>query len=74
MFIVLELQNGAAIVRAYEDRNQAESAYHMALGAAAISQVDEHTVCLLTSRGLLIESKCYLHNQPEPEPEPTPEE
>lgn len=73
MYIVLELQNGASIIRAYTDRNEAESAYHMTLGAAAISEVDEHTVCLLTSRGLMLESKCYLHNQPEPEPETEPE-
>ena len=62
MYIVVEIQNGTVLpVIVKETRNEAESAYHTILAAAAISEVAEHTAIMCTSRGVLLESKCYLH-------------
>ena len=62
MYIVIEIQNGAALPAIVkESREEAESAYHMILAAAAISEVEEHTAIMFTGRGLVLESKCYLH-------------
>lgn len=62
MFIVVEIQNGTVLpVIVKETQEEAESAYHMILAAAAISNVAVHTAVMFTNRGLLLESKCYVH-------------
>lgn len=70
MYIVIELQtaaNGsvANIVTQYNDLNQAESAYHMILAAAAISALPEHSATILTNRGQLIATEYYTHEAEE---------
>ena len=65
-FIVIELQtNGDGtvgnLVTAHDTRNEAESAYHSVLAAAAISALPRHAAVLLTSEGTLIDSRCYEH-------------
>ena len=77
-YIVMEIQTNATgtvgnLVNAYDTQNAAESQYHTVLAAAAISQLPEHAAVLMTSRGQLLETKWYRHEQ-EPEPEPEPEE
>lgn len=64
-YIVIELQNTngsvAHLFDAYDDRNQAESKYHLVLSAAAVSQIPVHTAVLMTDEGFTLESKCYEH-------------
>lgn len=65
-YIVIEIQTNADdtignIVSAYAERNQAESAYHGVLAAAAISQLPKHAAVLLTNDGSLIGSRCFEH-------------
>ena len=73
MFILIELQtsNGvtANIVTAFEDKLQAESAYHSVLASAATSQVWIHAAVLLDEKGNLLKREFYRHR-----PEPSPEE
>ena len=66
MFIIQEIQTekGAtallpAITKA--DRNEAESVYHLTLGAAAISSVDVHTVMMYDEHGNVIKKDFYEH-------------
>ena len=70
MYILIELQttNGqtANIVTAYEDKLQAESAYHSVLASAAVSQVETHAASLLDERGNLLMREFYRHHE-EPE-------
>ena len=79
MFIVFEIQTNAdgsvgTLVSTFTDQNQAESAYHTALAAAAVSALPVHSCVLMSNQGFEIKSECYKHNvQPEPEPEPEPE-
>lgn len=66
-YIVVEIQtnpNGAVgnLVSAYDSLNQAESAFHSVLAAAAISSLPEHAAVLMTSRGQLLNTKCYTHD------------
>lgn len=67
MFIVQEIQTAAdgtvAIVPPYQTANQleAESNYHMRLGAAAISTVPLHTVAMYDEYGTLIKNEWYEH-------------
>lgn len=66
MYIIQEMQtNGAqtALVPAltYADKNQAESAYHTALAAAAISSVQVHTVLMFDEHGSTIKRDYYEH-------------
>lgn len=66
-YIVLEVQTnadgtvGVVPPAHYLDSDQAESAYHSALAAAAISDLPRHSVSLLTTDGNLQESRCYTH-------------
>lgn len=70
MYILIELQttNGqtANIVTAFEDKLQAESAYHSVLASAATSSVDTHAAALLDERGNLLKREFYRHHA-EPE-------
>ena len=66
MYIVFEIQTNAdqtvgTLVSTYTDQNEAESAYHMKLGSAAISALPVHSCALLTEEGFLIRSECYKH-------------
>lgn len=66
MYIVQEIQtnNGqTALVPAatFTDRSEAESAYHMKLGAAAISAVQVHTVVMFDEHGNTIKREYYEH-------------
>lgn len=71
MYILVELQtnNGttANIVTAFEDKLQAESAYHSVLASAATSQVEIHAAVLLDERGSLLQREFYRHKS-DPEP------
>lgn len=67
MYIVLEIQNAIVLpVIVKETREEAESAYHAILAAAAISSVNIHTAVIMTNKGHLIASQCYDHT-PAPE-------
>ena len=66
MYIIQEMQtngNQTALVPAltYGDRNQAESAYHTALAAAAISAVPVHTVLMYDEHGNTVKRDFYEH-------------
>lgn len=66
MYIVQEMQttnNQTALVPAatFADRNEAESNYHMKLGAAAISSVQVHTVIMFDEHGNTIKRDYYEH-------------
>lgn len=67
MYILVELQtnNGttANIVTAFEDKLQAESAYHSVLASAAVSQVEVHAAALLDERGNLLKKEFYRHRE-----------
>lgn len=66
MYIIQEMQTSGsqtALVPAltYADRNQAESAYHAALAAAAISSVPVHAVLMYDEHGSTIKRDYYEH-------------
>lgn len=66
MYILQELQttgNSTALVpaRTYTDKNEAESAFHLALASAAISQVEVHTVMLYDEHGNTLRREFYEH-------------
>lgn len=76
-YLVTEIQTMAdgqvaSLVSSFDDRLQAESAYHSILAAAAISQLPLHACMLFTNDGYLIMNANYTHEQPSPEPEPEP--
>ena len=79
MYIVFEIQTNndgtiGTLVSSYPEQNQAESAYHAVLSAAAISALPVHSCVLLTEEGFELMHGCYKHEpQPEPTPEPEPE-
>ena len=71
MYIIQEIQttdNTTALVPAvtYTDKNQAESAYHMALASAAVSSVTVHTVMLYDEHGNVLRKEFYEHIQQTP--------
>lgn len=66
MFIIQEIQTTGgqtALVPAatYTDRNEAESAFHMKLGSAAISSVGVHTVIMYDEHGNVLRREYYEH-------------
>ncbi|MBQ1241834.1 MAG: hypothetical protein IIX99_01370 [Oscillospiraceae bacterium] len=68
MFIIHEMQttgNQTALVPAktYTDRNEAESAYHGVLAAAAISSVPVHAVVLMDEHGNTLRREFYEHTE-----------
>jgi len=68
MYILQEIQttgNQTALVPAqtFTDKNQAESAYHTAMAAAAISDVTVHTVVLMDEHGNTVRREFYEHIQ-----------
>ena len=68
MIIIHEMQttgNQTALVPAktYTDRNEAESAYHGVLAAAAISSVPVHAVVLMDEHGNTLRREFYEHTE-----------
>ena len=68
MYIIQEIQttdgNTALLpAQTFTDKNQAESAWHLTMGAAAISAVTVHTVLLIDEHGNTIKSGYYEHIQ-----------
>ena len=66
MYIIQEIQTSGgqtALVPSstFTDRNEAESNYHMKLGAAAISAVEVHTVIMYDEHGNTIKRDFYEH-------------
>ena len=66
MYIVQELQTTGgqtALLPAvtFTDRNEAESAFHLKLGSAAVSSVDVHTVLMYDEHGNVIRREYYEH-------------
>lgn len=65
-YILIELQTSADgtvgnIVTAYDSRDAAESAWHSALAAAAVSTLPVHAAVLINNGGEVVESRCYRH-------------
>lgn len=68
MYILHEMQttgNETALVpaRTFTDRNEAESAYHTALGYAAVSTIPVHAVVLMDEHGSTVRREFYEHAQ-----------
>ena len=66
MYIVQEMQTTGgqtALVPAatYTDRNEADSAFHMKLGSAAVSSVGVHTVIMYDEHGNVLRREYYEH-------------
>lgn len=61
MFIVLEIQNTATLVNAYNTRNEAENKYHTILAYAAVSTIETHSAIMFTNEGEFIKSECFKH-------------
>lgn len=65
MYIVIELQtnNGqtANIVQTKETKEQAMSAFHSIMAAAAISSVEYHAAIVVDRKGQYIARECYEH-------------
>ena len=73
-YLVIELQTAtdgsvANIVTAYDNRNEAESAYHAILSAAAVSTLPCHAAMIVTNDAHVIAGSRYTHGV-----EPVPEE
>ena len=66
LFIVIELQkNGdqmSNIVTAHETLQDAQYKFHTVAAAAAISNVEKHSVALLNDDGFPIERTTFEHN------------
>ena len=65
--IILEIQhsnNGttSTIVTVKAERNEAEQLYHNTLAYAAVSNVDVHSVVMLTDDGVVHKKETYYHN------------
>lgn len=66
MFIVIESQKTndttmALLTNQYEEQAAAESAYHQALAAAAISSVKCHSAAILDDRLNVLKCQTYDH-------------
>ena len=66
-YIIIEIQksnNGSVAIcppAAYDNQNTAEQAYHTALAAAAVSQVNVHSVIMLSDTGDRLKGETYYH-------------
>lgn len=71
LYIIIEIQksnNGTVAIvppASYTNQAQAEQAYHTALAAAAVSQVDVHSVVMLDDTGARIKGETYYHGAEE---------
>ena len=68
-YIVFECQTNADgsvgnLVTAYDDLNQAASAYHTVLAAAAVSALPMHSCTLLQNDMFQVKHECYTHPTP----------
>lgn len=69
VYIIIELQKSnsgsVAIVppASYTNQAQAEQAYHTALANAAVSNVDVHSVVMLSDTGDRLKGETYYHGQ-----------
>lgn len=71
MYIVQEIQTSAnktSITPAVSktDRNEAESAFHGAMAAAAVSALDVHAVVMFDEHGNVVEAGYYEHKKETP--------
>lgn len=67
-YVVIEMQTNADgtlgnLVSSFDDRNQAESAFHGVLASAAISTLPVHTALLVTNTGLVLNAQRYEHEE-----------
>ena len=46
---------------AYDTQAAAEAKYHAILSSAAVSKLPTHAAVLMTSEGVVLESKAYFH-------------
>lgn len=65
-YILIELQTNkdgtvGNLVTAYDNLDQAESAWHSVLAAAAISTLSVHAAVLINNSGEVVESRHYEH-------------
>lgn len=64
-YIVIELQrNGdqiGNIVTAHDTREDAEYKFHTVAAAASISNIERHSVTLISDHGIAIKRECYEH-------------
>lgn len=73
-YLVIEIQKsneGACAVtpvQIFDNKQQAEQAYHGALAFAAVSSIDVHSVVMLDHTGTRLKGETYYHGQ-----EPTPD-
>lgn len=71
MYIIIEIQKSnkgtVSIVppSSYNELNKAEQAYHAALSAAAVSNVNVHSVVMLSDTGERIKGETYYHGSVE---------
>ena len=66
-YSVIELQTTdgttSVLSNVYTDRGQAEQKYHQVLSYAAVSNVDIHSVVILSPEGFVMKNDVYFHNQ-----------
>lgn len=65
-YLIIEIQvnatgQAATIVNQRNTRNEAESAYHAMMAAAAVSSVPLHSVVMMTPDGNVIMNGSYTH-------------
>ena len=68
MFFIMEIQKTddthvAHLMHVADTRQEADSKYHMVLGAAAISSVPVHSAIILTDEGVPIRHESYIHEE-----------
>ena len=67
MLIIIEIQKSnkgtvnIVTPASYTDKAQAEQKYHNALSAAAVSNVDVHSVVMLSDTGERVKGETYYH-------------
>lgn len=69
-YIVMEIQSGdivSTIVNHYETRQEAESAFHQILFAAAVSSIPSHSAVMISDEGFPLRNECYKHPREIPE-------
>ena len=67
-YILIELQTNrdgtvGNLVTAYDNLDQAESAWHSVLATAAISALPVHAAVIVNNLGEVVESRCYHHGE-----------
>lgn len=71
MYTVIEMQDGVigGNFWSYADRASAEVKEYQVLAEVVKSEVETHTVMLVTDEGFVVDCKCYKHEAEEPEAE-----